>query len=124
VAGSTKPNRIGFGIASLILGILGLCSNLVTGFLGGGGIGMILVFGPEMLAGGPGLLAVCSLCCPVWVLLGIITGILGMNSSKGRGLAVAGLALSILALVIGICAMVAGGVIGPSPAPGGPVQVR
>jgi hypothetical protein len=63
-------NKPGLGIASLVLGIVSFCGAWV----------------PYV-----------NYCVVLLVLGGIVTGILGMNSSK-KGLAIAGLVISILSL--------------------------
>ena len=67
VPANDKP---GLGIASLVLGIISLCGSWVP---------------------------FANYCLTLFVLGGIVTGILGLKSSK-KGLAIAGLVLSILAL--------------------------
>lgn len=77
VPGSTEPDRQGVAIASLVLGIL---SVLISCFW---------------------------FCSMPLALGGIITGILGLKSSK-KGLAIAGLILSGLAVLISIVFIIIG----------------
>jgi sorbitol-specific phosphotransferase system component IIC len=68
-------DKSGLGIASLVLGLISLCG----------------AWFPYV-----------NYCLILFVLAGIVTGILGLNSSK-KGLAIAGLVLSVLSL----CAVIA-----------------
>jgi hypothetical protein len=72
----TEPvkDKSGLAIASLVLGIISFCGSWVP---------------------------YANFCLALFVIAGIITGVMGLNSSK-KGMAIAGLVLSILAL----CAVV------------------
>ncbi|GAA0359639.1 DUF4190 domain-containing protein [Actinoallomurus spadix] len=68
----TPPQRRGLGIAALVLGIAGLLTLLLCG------IGVILA------------------------IIGLVIGIIAVVRRNGRGMAVAGLVLSVITLVIAI----------------------
>lgn len=75
-----KKNGVGMGVASMILGILSVTTSCCVPYL------------PIVLA-----------------LVGLVLGAAGIKMNSGRGMAIAGLILSIISLIPAIAAIVIGG---------------